>query len=203
MHILLTDVLTCPNCGPQYGLILLADVVRERRVYEGVLGCPNCREQYPVRQGGAALGAAAHISVSPDPVRAERFAALMGATQGMVLLIGPASADAAAMAELLPDVEVITSAWGVTDVVAPEEMPGVSRLGFGGATLPLANGKMHAVTLSGTAADVLLEEGVRVVSAVGRLVLEPPPADAAERLRKAGFRVLARDAERLVATRSL
>ena len=203
MHILLTDVLTCPQCGPQYGLILLADVVRERRVYEGVLGCPNCRVQYRVQQGGAALGAPAHVATAPDEARAQRLAALMGVMQGMVLLVGAASADAPAMAELLPDVEVVTSAWGVQDAIAVAEMPGVSRLGFSGPTLPLAQLKMHAVTLSGNAADALLEEGARVVSAVGRLVLEPAPADAEERLSAAGFRVLARDAERVVAARSV
>lgn len=55
MHLLLTDRLTCPRCGPDFGLILLADVVEDRRVLEGMLGCSNCREQYPVREGFADL----------------------------------------------------------------------------------------------------------------------------------------------------
>ena len=46
MHILLTDVVTCPRCGPEFGLILLADRFEERRVMQGRLGCPNCREEY-------------------------------------------------------------------------------------------------------------------------------------------------------------
>ncbi|HWK89996.1 MAG TPA: Trm112 family protein, partial [Longimicrobium sp.] len=48
MHILLTDLLTCPRCGPEHGLVLLADRIEERRVVRGRLGCPNCRETYPV-----------------------------------------------------------------------------------------------------------------------------------------------------------
>lgn len=52
MHILLTDILACPRCGPEFGLVLLADRVEDRRVLEGRLGCPNCREQYPIAGGG-------------------------------------------------------------------------------------------------------------------------------------------------------
>ena len=55
MHILLTDRLACPRCGPEFGLVLLAHEVRDRRVLEGDLGCPNCREAYPVREGFADL----------------------------------------------------------------------------------------------------------------------------------------------------
>ena len=38
MHILLTDLLFCPRCGPQHGLILLANRLEERRVLDGWLG---------------------------------------------------------------------------------------------------------------------------------------------------------------------
>jgi uncharacterized protein YbaR (Trm112 family) len=199
MHILLTDVLTCPRCGPRYGLILLADDVRERRVYEGVLGCPNCREQFPIRQGGASLGAAPFLAPHPDEERAQRLAALMGATQGMVLVVGPASADASIIADMLTDAEVIACGWGVSDGVVAEEIPGVSRLGFDGVIMPLTNSKVHGVALTGDASSVLLEEGARVLSPLGRLVLEPAPDGAEERLRSVGFRVLAQDAERIVA----
>ena len=51
MHIVLTDVLTCPRCGPSFPLILLANRVENRRVLDGVLGCANCREKYPVQDG--------------------------------------------------------------------------------------------------------------------------------------------------------
>ena len=43
MHILLTDTLTCPRCGPDFGLILLAERIEGRRVMDGHLGCANCR----------------------------------------------------------------------------------------------------------------------------------------------------------------
>src|SRR5438105_14131419 len=51
MLITLTDLLTCPVCGPEFGLVLLADRIENRRVLEGWLGCAECRERYRVRGG--------------------------------------------------------------------------------------------------------------------------------------------------------
>lgn len=51
MHLTLTDKLTCPRCGPDSGLILLADRIRDRRVLEGSLDCADCMERYPIRGG--------------------------------------------------------------------------------------------------------------------------------------------------------
>src|SRR3954447_12829389 len=102
MHILLTDVLSCPRCGPAFGLVLLADRVEDRRVLEGRLGCPNCREQYPVvagaldarlpaeRAGAAddAAGDAAATGGVDDAEAAVRLAALLGLAEvrGTVLV---------------------------------------------------------------------------------------------------------------------
>src|SRR5687768_18278693 len=58
MHITLTDRLTCPRCGPGAGLIVLMDVVADRRVVSGSLGCPVCRERYPIAGRVADLRAA-------------------------------------------------------------------------------------------------------------------------------------------------
>ncbi|NNF13043.1 MAG: hypothetical protein HKN72_07465 [Gemmatimonadetes bacterium] len=57
MHLLLTDRLTCPRCGPPFGLILLADRMTDRRVHQGTLGCPNCRDSFSVDDGFADLRA--------------------------------------------------------------------------------------------------------------------------------------------------
>ena len=53
MYILLTDALTCPRCGPEFGLLVLADRMEERRVIEGRLGCANCRSAFPIRDAAA------------------------------------------------------------------------------------------------------------------------------------------------------
>jgi uncharacterized protein YbaR (Trm112 family) len=224
VHILMTDILTCPRCGPRFGLILLADRMRERRVLDGALGCSNCREKYPVRDGIVdfttagvpAVGvadAAAHeggdsrVGNAEEGVGAEggdgalRLAALMGVTAGpgYVLLAGAAAAHAGAISGFIEDVEVVTvsaSAAASSLPVAPGSS--VSRLAVA-AALPLADARMAGVVLAGDAADALLEEGARVLSPLGRLVVEPAPADAASRLEAAGLRVLVQEGATLIA----
>jgi hypothetical protein len=83
-------------------------------------------------------------------------------------------------------------------VFLPRRGPAPTAPGIG---LPLATGRIAGVALTGGAADALLEEGARVLSPVGRLVLEPAPADAAARLTALRLRVLARDRGTLVAAR--
>jgi uncharacterized protein YbaR (Trm112 family) len=259
MHILLTDILTCPRCGPAFGLILLAEQTAGRRVLQGVLGCANCRERYPVRDGaiffagaprnaggtadaggagaaGAAADAADAAGASDasdaadaadaagasdaDPAgrgaagdrdralqdeQAVRLAALMGVTggRGYVLLTGPAAAHARALAALLEGVEVVTAVLAGPEPAAPPARlaeAGVSPMTVA-ARLPLASGRVAGVVLSGAAADTLLEEGARVTAPLGRLVLDGAPADAAERLRAAGLRVLLHEADTVLAGR--
>lgn len=222
MHILLTDILTCPRCGPQHGLILLADRMQERRVLAGALGCANCREKYPIRDGtvvftgadapaaapppgahdhapGGSAAAQVPGAAADDPEAAVRIAALSGVTQGpgYVLLAGPAAGLAHGVAALLEGVEVIVVAAPGT-VPWVRSGPGTDRL-EAAAPLPLASARMAAVVLSGAAADELLEEGCRVLSPLGRLVLEGATGDAATRLEACGLRVLAHEADTIVA----
>lgn len=200
MHILLTDILTCPRCGPAFGLILLADRVHDRRIESGVLGCSNCREKYPIRDytgwfvedSGAAEAEVAEFDV-------ERLAALIGIGHGPANIVvgGPAAAEAGRIAALLEDVEVVAL---VSSGAAAGFAPGVSRLVVG-STLPIATGKVAGVGLTGDSAVRLLEEGARVLSPVGRLVLEPAPEDGAERVASAGLRIAAQEGVTAVAVR--
>src|SRR5690606_39824682 len=110
MYILLTAILTCPRCGPDYGLILLADHIADRRVLAGTLGCPNCRERYAIHEGFGELGAGWSDTTSADaPDAAVRLAALLGVTEGpaFVLLVGASARHAEAVADLVPGIEVI------------------------------------------------------------------------------------------------
>jgi uncharacterized protein YbaR (Trm112 family) len=207
VHIAVTDVLTCPRCGPAFGLILLAHRVESRRVLEGVLGCANCREKYPVEAGLGRLrepfedGTAGDVAapVEDGGEEAVRIAALSGVGDGpaLVLVAGPAARFAPAVAALLEGVEVVAAGGRLEEWT---EQPGVSRLEVGNR-LPIHDGRVRAAFLSGPAADALLEEGVRAAGPLGRVVLEPPPADAEERLARNGFRPLARDDRTLVAGR--
>lgn len=207
MHILLTDLLSCPRCGPEFGLILLADRIEERRVLEGVLGCANCRERYPVRGGfGELRPAASAVPQGPAAVEpggreeAFRLAALMGVAEGpgFLLIAGPAARLAPGVASILDrGIEVVAldpglAGWG--------EEPGVSRLDAGGR-LPFYDRSLRAVALSGGASEQWLLEAARVVAPLGRVVVVDPPPDAAARLEALGFETLAEEPGTLVALR--
>jgi uncharacterized protein YbaR (Trm112 family) len=190
MHILLTDVASCPHCGPAHGLIVMSQRTESRRVLEGVLGCPNCRRTYPIRAGRVdfAEGAAADDEGgSADPSEAVRYAALAGVTEGpaWLLLAGPAAVHAPAIAAMLEGVEIIAAGYGADG--APDVDARVNAISLPATGLPFVDSRMAAVVLSGAAADRLLEEGARVLAVLGRLVLDPAPAQAADRLAAVGL----------------
>lgn len=204
MHILLTDALTCPRCGPDFGLILLADRIRERRVVEGHLGCANCRSRYPIRDrvadlrlGGSASADSAEPPVSADAGATEgeaavRLAALMGlaGASGLALIAGPGARHAPAVSALVPELEVIAVSETADAVDAGTEADAkVSRVLASGASLPFRGGLRAAARTDG-ADDARLREGLRVLAPGARLVVDPAPADAAGRLRGLGAEVL-------------
>jgi len=199
MHILLTDILSCPRCGPEFGLVLLADRVEERRVLEGRLGCPNCREQYPVRGGeldawvstaspASGDGGTGDDAAHDDPGAAVRLAALLGLAdaRGTVLIAGPGAALAAEVVALVPELEVVALA---AEPGGGEEQPGVSRIAAG-AGLPFRARTLRGVALTGGADAAMLAEGVRVLQPGARLVVERAPAGAGELLSSLGAQVM-------------
>lgn len=214
MDISLSDLLTCPRCGPAHGLILLPDEVRERRVVTGVLGCANCRERYAVERGVADLrgdfgvvgggsegGEGVGVAVrGGDREAAVRLAALLGLTEagGVVLLAGPAAELGERLAEVAPGTSVVTTvgadAWESGDVSGV-----VSRLRLG-KVLPLRAGSVRGVALTGGYGE-LVEGGGRLVAPAGRLVLDPAPAGARDRVQAGGLRVLVEEGGVLVAGR--
>jgi uncharacterized protein YbaR (Trm112 family) len=210
----LADLITCPRCGPTFGLILLPDAVSEGRVEAGLLGCANCRERYPIEAGVADLRVGRGADAVPPragadesagsgrggvgrggdgPEGALRLGALLGLAEasGPVLLAGPAVAHASALAELVEGVDVVA--------VGPIRVPAVSTVWIHEA-IPFRNGAFGAVALTGGWAD-RLEEGARVLGAGGRLLLDPAPASADDRVRAAGLEPLLAEAGALVAGR--
>lgn len=161
MDVSLTDLLTCPRCGPAHGLILLPDEVRNRRVVSGVLGCANCRERYPVENGVADLGRGAgeegvragggsgrvgrrnkRKTVDQEAASEEeatRLAALLGLSEGggVVLMAGPAAVVVERVADLAPGILLVTSAAGGAEVGV------ASRLRLG-PVLPLRSWPLSA-----------------------------------------------------------
>jgi hypothetical protein len=126
-----------------------------------------------------------------------RLAALMGlaGASGMAVIAGPGARHAAAVHALVPELEVIAVSDAVppadsappADVGAPE--PGVSRVLASGAGLPFRGG-LRAAALTGGADEARLREGLRVLAPGARLVVDPAPAETAERLRGLGAEVL-------------
>jgi uncharacterized protein YbaR (Trm112 family) len=195
MHILLTDVLACPRCGPEMGLVLLADRMEDRRVVEGRLGCPNCREMYGISGGVADLRApgaavtAEHAAASAEggEEAALRLAALLGLAEakGMVLVAGPGAALAGRMAALVEGVEVIA----VSPVPTPADAPGVSAVAAG-AVLPLRDRVLTGAALTGSASVEMVAEALRVLRPGARLVVTEAGEGTAGWLRGAGAGVL-------------
>jgi uncharacterized protein YbaR (Trm112 family) len=208
MHLLLTDRLSCPRCGPEFGLILLAHEVRDRRILSGDFGCANCRETYPVEDGFGDLRAPPRAPLaelleekgvsSPDPPggspsgrgdeEALRLAALMGVTQGpgTLLLEGPAASHAGAVAGRVGGVEVVALSPALR---WDPEAEGVSRM-VAGPGLPFFSASLRAVLLSGRAEDRTLDESARVLIPGGRVVVLDAPPGTGGRLEGAGIRIV-------------
>jgi uncharacterized protein YbaR (Trm112 family) len=206
MHLLLTDVLVCPRCGPGFPLIMLAERLEERRLYEGRLGCANCRELYAVRGGfadlryppGAPLAAGDAAEVEPaDAEAAIRLGALLGVAEGAgtFIVVGPGARLATAIPSIVPDLEVVAVDAALAGL---PEQPGVSRVASG-ERLPFANGAARGLAVT-AGATVALEEALRVVAPSGRLVLEAATPDDAERLRAAGCEILLEEGAVVVAS---
>lgn len=204
MHISLTDVVTCPRCGSEHGLILRADRIEERRVLEGALGCPNCRGQYPIRGG--------YVELRLSPAQAERgateavgveaamrLAALLGVTtgHGFVLVVGPGAAAASGIAALVEGLEVVAVGSAVAEW---EEERGVDRVGVETGRLPFRSRSMRGVALTGPEAGAWLAEAARVVGARGRVVVDGAEGIDDEVFTAVGLAVQARDRGTVVAT---
>ncbi len=208
MHLLLTERLTCPRCGPEFGLILLADRMEERRVLEGQLGCPNCRDTYPVSDGFGDLRApprgdlpegraGAPGEVDEDDVR--RLMALIGVQEGpgTVAFLGSMARFAAAYAELVPGVEVVGLDAALVDwPSAPRVNRLVARPG-----IPIFGRTLRGVAVDGSLGLSWIRESARVVAHLGRVVVGEAPEGTHEALTDAGLGILAAEGGTVVAAR--
>jgi uncharacterized protein YbaR (Trm112 family) len=175
MHILLTDVLCCPRCGPAFGMVLLADRMGSRVVGTGRLGCANCREMYPIEngvprlRGGAPPLPAAVVEPADPGEEAIRLAALLGLAEGggVVALIGAGAELADHLQRAAPDVTVvrIMDAAGGGRAVQAETLEA-------GARLPFFDGKLRGVALFGVEMAGLAGEALRVTSRAGRVLVD-------------------------------
>lgn len=212
MQLHLTDRLACPRCGPEFGLILRADRMVERRVLDGILGCPNCRDGYEVYGGfadlrapprgplaGARVGAAPGADeVAMDEV--ERIVALLGIVRGpgTVAVTGSTARFAAALAGLIEDVHIVALDPGLESW---PDVPGVSRL-TSAPGLPFFSRVLRGIVVDGTLGRAAVFEAGRVIAPMSRVIVVDAPDDAAAVLVEAGLDVLAVEAGTVVATRA-
>ncbi|MFO8172712.1 MAG: hypothetical protein R6T96_00420 [Longimicrobiales bacterium] len=214
MHLLLTDRITCPRCGPEFGLILLAHEVRDRRVIRGNFGCANCRETYPIEGGFGDLRAPPRtplqeLSVAEKgPVMsaleeggeaALRLAALMGVTggPGTLLLTGAAAAHAGDVSRLIGGIEAVA----VDPSLRSEEpQEGVSRM-VSRPGLPFFSGTFKGAVVSGEVGRDWVSEAARVVAPNCRVVVLDAPEGARGWLESGGLRPILEEGGILVALR--
>lgn len=207
MHLLLTDRLSCPRCGPGFGLILLADRLVDRRVHEGVLGCPNCRDSFAVSEGFADLrepprGPLARGLAGEQGEDAEegaRIVALLGIPRGpgTVALVGGPARHAALLVDTVPDLDAV--------VVDPDartwaEHPRVSRI-VSAPGLPFFSGMLRGAVVDGRLGEAMIFEAARVTAPRCRTVVVSAPEEAERVLVEAGLRILAAEAGTVVAAR--
>jgi len=206
VHLLLTDHLCCPRCGPDFGLILRADRIESRVVLDGVLGCPNCRDSFSIAHGFADLRApprgeldAGLVGGPAEPRReeVERLVALLGVVggPGAVVLVGHPARLSSGVAGALPESQVV----GVDpDLRLWAEAVGVSRLAAAPG-LPLRTASARAIAIDGRLDVSWLTEAFRVALPRSRLVVTHAGDETASRLRDAGLVVLAEERETVVA----
>jgi uncharacterized protein YbaR (Trm112 family) len=194
MHILLTDLLTCPRCGPNFGLIVLAERLDDRRILEGRLGCSNCRESYPVAAGVADLRhprspeLRAITPAPPDPERAFRAAALLGVrgANANVAILELQGTVAPEVAGIVTDVHVL----GMTpETPAGAHAAGILSRIMTGQRIPVRDRSLQGIAILGLDPADLLPEVARILRPGARVVLDPAAPGAAESLRQMDFEV--------------
>lgn len=211
MHLLLTDRLTCPRCGPTFGLILRADRLIDRRVHDGVLGCPNCRDSFQVVDGFADLRPPPRGEVGPGLVgspeawagdagdEASRVVALLGIERGpgTVALVGSPARHAASLVGAVEDLLVAALD---PDLRAWPEVERVSRL-VSESGLPFFSRALRGVVVDGRMGNDTLIEAARVVAPMSRVLVMSAGDDAREVLEQAGLSILAAESEMVLAAR--
>ncbi len=197
MHILLTDILTCPRCGPEFGLIVLADRIEDRQVREGQLGCANCRLTYAIERGAGDLrvdgGDTLPLeggSTSDDHDRTFRAAALLGqaSANASLLVVEQDGRRAGEVAGIFPDAHVI----GITLGRPPEEQPTAGYLSRvrGGRRLPFRDQSVRGAAVFGNPSTELMEEIGRVLMKGARMVVDEATDATAATIQELGLELL-------------
>ncbi|MDH3224905.1 MAG: Trm112 family protein [Gemmatimonadota bacterium] len=197
MNVLLTDILVCPRCGTDFGLILLSHETAQRRVREGELGCPNCRDRFPIRDGFGDLRAPPRHALEEEtlpslPPRAGLAAAAgLGVAEGpgVFVFLGGVGRVAGEVARAVSGIEV--AAVSAAAAGWPAE-PGVSRM-VSRPGIPIRSGRVRGVAMDAYLWGRWGEEALRVLVPRSRLVLFGSPQEGTPWKGHEGVRVLLED----------
>jgi uncharacterized protein YbaR (Trm112 family) len=188
MFIDLVDVLRCPNSHEETWLVLAAERIDGRYVFDGVLGCPVCKTEFPIIAGVARLDRGNPRrtgSLPPDENEAVRLAALLNLSdpRGFAILIGATGSHASKLRELT-EVQLL-----LVDPPSGVEMgAGVSGLTTDRevAAHPLAYESARAIAFDEETTAEALESRLGVVSVGARILASvslPLPASVRELAR--------------------
>lgn len=223
MHLELSELLACPDCGPRHGVVVSVDRMEDRRVLEGFLSCPTCEARFPIhggvidfgprgdrtsdREGGGRSSGSgpAPLPSAPGPDDGLRVAALLDLTEGggFVLLGRGLSGVAAGVARMATGVELVTLADAPEPAATPEPAA-AGRIsparGVSEASLPLRDLRLRGAVLLGGHAEELAE-ATRAVRPGGRVVVLRPSAGMAEAAAGLPLDVVAAEESAIVAVR--
>ena len=190
--------MTCPRCGPEFGLILLADKMKKRRVLDGQLGCSNCRSQYPLVGGCGDLRVPfvsdpdeGFVGVSGELPKPMEIAALLGLTGGYgnVGLIGNLSGGIRDLIEITANVEFVGIHHETDDlsVYTPVDRENGIICGPG---LPFRNKCFRGVVVSGREKQDCMMEMARILASNGRLAVWESTIESRDILLQSGLKIL-------------
>jgi uncharacterized protein YbaR (Trm112 family) len=200
----LTDLLTCPRCGPAQGLVLLVQEVDDRRVRRGWLGCPKCRNDYRVIDGVADLRTEPDAAVDRPPAVADdelamKIVALSGlAGEPGYLLLGERLAHSApAVLGIAPELEVIVL------MSASESCAGIRGISpvLVDVEFPFGEYQFRCVAIAPGGDPARVAAAARRVAPGGRLLLFDAAAGDLEEAERGGLMIVAAEAGTAVAER--
>lgn len=211
MYIELSEVLVCPDCGPDANLVLMVDRREGRRVLSGTLACSRCDARYSVRRGVIRFGEPGESPEPGQPGRgdlATEVAALLELHRraGVVVLgpgLAPVARRVAALAERA-DVLLVTSGDGPSEGAAAPEEGHATELtvaaGVPHGDLPVRERRVSGVALLDPSA-ASVREAVSILGPGGRLVGLRPSARARAAVEESALEVVASEERAVVAER--
>lgn len=198
MRLDLTELLACPECGPDRGLVAFVDRLEDGVIVDGRIDCPECERRHAVRNGVLYLATAEspYEADDLDPAAAAELAgALLGVPSGPeVLLAGPRLGSmASVLAAGRPGASILVLARGSVSAGARVHPIAIDDA----RALPFRYGRIQgAVVRGGTEVDPPALARVLVPGA--RVVILEPGEELARYEASGAFDTLATDSRAAV-----